>query len=636
MNAATARLSLYLRFALVMLAISVPCRIVFLLLFNRESGALSFGNIGLSLIHGFRFDAAAFAMVFFLPIILFSLPIRWRIYSRLTWFVALFLFFFVFAITLGDIIFYSISHRRSAAEMFAVFASLKDLWSFVSGSIIYIAVALPFGILPFYFLFRRQIRTPLPDIAWWQATLMVVVLSLLGIIAIRGGLQGRPLNVTHAFVTGDYFLGNVTLNPVFALLKLVAAGDSLPVNRALGDAPLVEIQQMVGGEKEKFLDAAYPFYRELNPTQPQLKKNVVIFIMESWSAKDMGAFGNANRATPNFDRVAAGGLLFTDAYALGSRSITAVPTIVSSIASMFGRAYTTSSFATNRQRGMGTIFSAQGYETIFLAGYKAGAQGFSTYMKVAGFEQIYTREKFGLTSDKSDGIWGIYDEYTFEELHKVLAKAQKPFIAVVPSLHPHHPYKLPENYAEKKYYKNIDRTDHYNALRYSDYALGKFFALAEKSPYYKNTVFIITADHTYTQEGVLNKFHVPILFYSPGFLKPAQDGRIASQLDILPSVLDLLNVHTTHSGMGKSLFTKKPLNWAMLDIDSSAGYLEPPFALIANREKPAAVYAMSDAEFAHDLLREPGGEARFAPLIRRWYSYMNRVSDAIGDNRIAP
>lgn len=636
MDAAIARLRLYLRFALVMLAISVPCRIVFLLLFHRESGALSFGNIGLSLIHGFRFDAAAFAMVFILPIVLFSLPIGWKIFARLAWFVTLFLFFFVFAITLGDIIFYSISHRRSAAEMFAVFASLKDLWSFVSGSFIYIAVGLPFGILPFYFIFRRQIRNPLPAIDWRQSLIMAILLSLLGIIAIRGGLQGRPLNVTHAFVTGDYFLGNVTLNPVFALLKLVAAGDSLPLNRALGDAPHSEIQKMVGADGEKFLDDAYPFYRELNPAQAQLKKNVVIFIMESWSAKDMGAFGNANAATPNFDRLVANGLIFTDAYALGSRSITAVPTIVSSIASMFGRAYTTSSFATNKQRGMGTIFAEQGYDTIFLAGYKAGAQGFSTYMKVAGFESIYTRERFGLSSDKSDGIWGIYDEYTFEELHKVLAKAQKPFVAVVPSLHPHHPYKLPDNYAEKKYYKNIDRVDHFNALRYSDYALGKFLALAEKSPYFRNTVIVITADHTYTQEGVLNKFHVPILFYSPGFLKPARDSRIASHLDILPSLLDLLNVRTRHASMGKSLFTKKPLDWAMLDIDSSAGYIEPPFALIANREKPAAIYAMADAEFARDLLREPGGEARFSPLIRRWYSYMNHVSDAIGDNRITP
>jgi len=629
-------LRLYIRMVVVFLIIALGCRLAFLILFNSESGQLAVGTIAVSLLHGLRFDAATFAILFGLIISLMLLPISARIWRYTLWGITLFLFFFVFVFSVGDNIFYSISHRRSAAEMFAVFASARDLWSFVSGSAIFVVPGAILGPLPFYFIFRKQIKGGLPPLQFRFALPASLFTIFISIIAIRGGLQGRPLNVTHAFVTGDYFLGNVTLNPVFAFLKLVYDGDSLPVNRALGNLPVSEIQKMLRADHENFLNIEYPFFRESNPPQAPLKKNVVILIMESWSAADMGAFGNVHKATPNFDTLVRDGLLFTNAYALGSRSITAIPTIVSSIATMFGKAYTTSAYATNKQRGMGTIFREQGYDTIFLAGYKAGAQGFSTYMKVAGFEKVLTREAFGLSKDKSDGVWGIYDEYTVEELHKVLAKTRRPFIAVWPSLHPHHPYKLPETYADRKFYTQIERTDHFNALRYSDYALGKFFALARKSAYFKDTVFILTADHTYTQKGVIAKFHVPILVYSPAFVRAGRDARIASQLDILPSLLDLLHVKTTHASMGKSLFTAEPHNWVMVDIDSSVGFFEPPYALIANREKPVAAYDFADKTFSADLLRDSTKVAALEKVSRRWYTYMNIVSDAIQNNRLAP
>ncbi len=629
------RLALFVRFLAVVLTISMAARLAFLVLFRAEAVRTDTGAVLLSLVAGLRFDLAAFALVFGFLILLFSLPLVPKQLRLSLWGFTLVLHFLYFAVTVGDLVFYSISHRRSSAEFFAVFASFKDFWAFVSGSALYIILGIPVGVAPFYLLYRKQVRRELPRIPVLQSLALMVVVALLSIIAVRGGLQGRPLNVTHAFVVGDYFLGNVTLNPIFATIKLAYTGDSLPLNRALGNLPVAEVRKAVAAEGEFFPREDYPFFRETQPTGAMVKRNVVIFIMESWSAADLGWFGHPLKATPNFDALAAEGVNFTEAYALGNRSITAVPTIASSIAGMFGKPYTTSSYANNKQRGMGTIFGEAGYAGYFVTGYKAGAQGFSTYMRVAGFDKIITRENLGLGTEKSDGVWGIYDHHTFERLHQILDAETKPFVAVVPSLHPHHPYKLPADYAEREFYKDVTRAPHFNALRYSDYALGRFFTLARKSRYFANTIFIITADHTYTQNGVLDKYRIPLLFYAPGFLRFEKRNGIASQLDILPSLIDLMQVKTAHASMGKSLWRKTGTPWAIIDLDGSMGYLRAPYAVLANRESGVAAYDMAtDPGFSRDVL----GERRpaIADRLREWFSYMNFVNESIAKNRIAP
>lgn len=629
------RLKLFLRFLIVVVTISMTARIAFLVMFRSEAVRGDFWAVALSVIAGLRFDFAAFALFFSAILVLFSLPRLPKALRFSVWGITLLLHFVYLVLTFGDLIFYSISHRRAAAEFFALFASWKDLWAFVSGSALYIIVGIPLGTAPFYLLYRRNVRAELPRLTVLQSLILIVGLVFVSIIAIRGGLQGRPLNVTHAFVVGDYFLGNVTLNPVFAALKLAYTGDSLPQNRALGKLPLAEVRKFVASEGETFPRDEYPFFRETHPAQQAIRKNVVVIIMESWSAADLAYFGNTLKATPNFDEIVRDSVSFSDAYALGNRSITAIPTIASSVAGMFGKPYTTSSFANNKQRGMGTIFAEQGYATYFVTGYKAGAQGFSTYMRVAGFEKIITRENLGLGADKSDGVWGIYDHYTFERLHELLEAETKPFVAVVPSLHPHHPYKLPVDYAEREYYKDIPRAPHFNALRYSDFALGKFFALARRSRYFCDTIFVITADHTYTQNGVRDKYRIPLVFYAPGMLKAEKREYLASQLDILPSLVDIMHLKTSHASMGKSLWRKTGTPWALIDLDGSMGYLRAPYGLLANRENAAGAYDMThDPDFSKNLISEKreGIEQR----VHEWFSYMNFVSESIAKNRIAP
>lgn len=630
------RIAIALRIFTVVLVISILSRLTFLAMFKIEAAKANFYSVLLSLLVGLRFDLSAFSMVFLLPIVLLFLPIELKGFRKMVWLLVLLLHFAWMAIALGDLIFYSISHRRAAAEFGAVFASWRDFWSFVKGSAIYIVLGIPVGILPFYFLYRRQIAKELEPISLVQSLVTIAVLILVGIIGIRGGLQGRPLNATHAFVVGDYFLGNVALNPVFATIKMAYSDSSVTINRTYATLAKSELRELLATKNDKFPEDNFVFYRSSSPTQQKhIPKNVVIFIMESWSAADLGWFGNPLKATPNFDRLADKGVSFTQAYAFGSRSITAIPTIASSIAALFGKPYTTSTYANNKQRGIGTIFAEKGYATYFITGYKAGAQGFSTYMRVAGFEKIITRENLGLGPEKSDGVWGTYDHYTFARAHEIFTAERQPFIAIVPSLQPHHPYRLPTDYAERDFYREIPRVAHFNALRYSDYALGEFLRLAEKSPYFKDTLFVITADHTYTQNGVMAKFHIPLVFYAPGFLKPERRHNLASQLDILPTVIEILGLQTTHAAMGKSLWQKNSPEWALIDMDSNVGCLMKPWGIVVNKDSPVAAYNfITDPDFSHNLL--PSHHTILDSRISQCYSLLYAINESIRENRIAP
>lgn len=626
------RLILSGKILLVVLASSELARLVFLVAFspNESKGFLP---AAAAMLTGLRFDLSAFAQLFALPLVLLWLLGHFRFIYHMVWLLLLWLHFLWLAVTFGDLVFYAIAHRRSVAEFFALFSSFRDFWAFVTGSIFYIVAGLATSILLLYFLYRKEWKLRLLPLVWKHAIAAGTLLLLGTVIAVRGGLQGRPINVTNAFTSGDYFLGNAALNPVFAAIQHFYRKEDLPHN-AKGNSPLAEVRRQFALSQEKFVSDEYPFFRKHESMgKKPLRKNVVIFIMESWSAADLGYFGNHYKATPNFDRIAAAGYSFNNALAYGNRSITALPVIVSSIAMPFGRPYTTSSYAHNRQRGLGTIFREAGYATYFVTGYKAGSQGFSSYMRVAGFENIITKENLGFAA-KDEHVWGVYDHLVFMRLHEILLQEKKPFLAVVTSLHPHHPYQLPPDYAEKDFYRGFARAAHFNALRYADYALGRFFALAEKSSYFAETIFVITADHTYGQNGVFHQYHVPLVFYSPNFLPVEKRSELASQLDILPTLLSMLRITTLHAAMGKALWPKPPAEWAVADLDSSMAYFRGRYALITDRERPLALYDWkSDPIFTNNLITARPQIAE--DLARQWFSYLNFVSQAIRQNRIA-
>nr|WP_307777131.1 LTA synthase family protein [Flavobacterium panacis] len=293
----------------------------------------------------------------------------------------------------------------------------------------------------------------------------------------------------------------------------------------------------------------------LNPKAHCNKKNVVIIILES--------FGNENiqcGQTPFLDSLITKSHYFKNAFANGKVSIDAVPSTISSIPSLMNNSFITSGYALNKTKSLPQILKEEGYNTSFFHGAFNGSQNFDQYCRVAGFDEYYGKDEY-FGTPAFDEKWGVFDEEFLHFFASKLTAFKQPFFSTLFTISSHNPYIIPEKYKGKFPKGN---TEIQESIAYTDYSLRKFFKTIQKENWYKNTLFVITADHT-SSSGTrdidktnIGKFRIPILFLDPSNQEfNVTDEKNFQQIDIMPSILDYLNVKANIVSFGKSYTSKE-------------------------------------------------------------------------------
>jgi len=525
-----------------------------------------FSEILVAFIYGIRFDIAAILMINLPILILFNLPVK---FYKICFFSYLFFFLFCFINLIGigfniaDYAYYPTIQRRL---LFEPFTQTLDIFRMVPGLFKnYTLLILAFLVFSAFFIwlalkvYKLTIKKHQMNFSYWKSTINLILLVLLTIIGIRGGFQLKPIRHTNAFYSDSKPLGYLVLNSTYTVIRSYFQY-TFPDYYFFTEKEAISIvTEMIKADDETMIDKDYPFMRMKTPVKPQIKKNIVLFIMESWSAEYVGSISGWETKTPFFDSLANKGILFTNFLANGQRSIEAVPSILASLPAVFPSSIIGSRAEVNKIRGLGSILKEIGYTTSFHHGASSGSMGFDAYVPSAGFDLYFTKESFSNFADSLyDGIWGIFDEPFFLDAANKMNKFGKPFCSVIFSLSSHDPFKIPTNRKQIfDIYKN--ETDFQKAMRYSDFSLRKFFAYAEKQDWYKNTIFFITGDHTFytTRNDVFSSFHIPLLIFDPENQIGKVETQVGSHVDILPTILDLLNIKTIHSSMGRSLLDEK-------------------------------------------------------------------------------
>lgn len=297
--------------------------------------------------------------------------------------------------------------------------------------------------------------------------------------------------------------------------------------------------------------------RVVKKAAPEKHKNVMIVVMESMSADYMGIFGNQENLTPNLDRLAREGLFFSNAYATGTRTVRGLEAVTLSIPPTPGQSII-------RRKGneglfsLGFVFKDRGYDTRFIYGGYGYFDNMNAFFAANGFDII---DRTNMAKDEVEfaNVWGVCDEDMFK---KALAQAdaaykrKQPFMHVIMTTSNHRPYTYPQG--------RIDiapKTGRYGGVKYADYSVGKLIEWASKKPWYKDTVFVFVADHTAGAGGKAelapNKYHIPIIYYAPGFLKPKRYESIASQIDVGPTLLGMLDFSYYTKFYGEDLYDDK-------------------------------------------------------------------------------
>lgn len=454
------------------------------------------------------------------------------------------------------------------------------------------------------------------------STLTFLLLSTLAIGGIRGDFRKstRPINLLDAsrFVT-DASQADFVLNTPFAIIRTWNTNTFKKVNlvdKATIDSLLVPVKQ----------------YKN----NPKSKPNVVIFILESYAKEYISAF-NKDNIIPNYkgyspfvDSLAQHSLIFTNGYANGYKSIHGMSSVLAGIPS-FKDAFTSSPYPKQKIQSLVSILKSEGYDTSFFHGAPNGSMGFLGFGNILGFDHYYGKNEYNNDAD-FDGSWGIWDEPFFQYFNKTLSQKKAPFMATLFSVSSHEPYVIPEKY-EGKFPKG-DNPIH-QCIGYTDFSLRKFFNAAKKESWYNNTIFVLVADHDnliyYSEYGKDQNFHtVPILFFSPNKKYKGVNKDWAQQIDIYPTLLDMIGYDKPFRSWGRSLISKDKVSPFVMRYSSDKyQMMSGNYICTFDGEKAVGFYQKDDKELQHNLInmRNPDMNALEKRCKAFLQDYMERIID---------
>ncbi len=304
-------------------------------------------------------------------------------------------------------------------------------------------------------------------------------------------------------------------------------------------------------------------------------RNVVLISVESLSASFLGSFGNRDGLTPHLDALAKQGLLFSQLYATGTRTVRGLEALSIGIPPIPGQSVVRRP-DNEHLASIGEILRRQGYETFFLYGGYGYFDNMNAYYAGNNY-RVVDRTDFPKASVGFENVWGVADEFLFDNSLTQLDQAHaagKPFLAQIMTTSNHRPYTYPAG--------RIDIASpggRSGAVKYTDYAIGHFIEQARTKAWFAETLFVIVADHCASAAGKTKLpvpgYHIPLILYAPALLQPGRDDRLASQIDIPPTLLDVMGLPGDEHFFGQSVFEQKDANRrAFISNYQELGYLK--------------------------------------------------------------
>ena len=581
---------------------------------------LSFGHIMEMLAGGLVFDTSAILVTNIPYIVMMLFPLHQKetnIYQQVSKGVFLFINGLALAVNLCDAVYFRFTMRRTTTTIFSEFSNEGNILSiFFKELVNHFYLVFIFGVIIWaLYKFYRSTRLRQRHYVWWQYD-VAMLLSLLfvapfTVAGIRGGFTTavRPITISNANQYADHPIeAALVLNTPFSLYRTIGK-DVFVVPDYFSPEDLEMIYSPIHQPDIVTNDS-------VDSDTTFVKKNVVILIVESFGREYIGALnrsldgGRYKGYTPFVDSLIAHSVTFTHSYCNGRKSIDGMPSILSSIP-MFVEPFFLTPASMNHVSGIARLLGNEGYETAFFHGAQRGSMGFQAFANATGFKAYYGREDFNADSrfgndDDFDGTWAIWDEPFLQYYGAKMSEMKEPFMTAVFTASSHHPYVVPEKY--QKTFPEEGLVIH-KCIRYTDMALRKFFERVSHEPWFNNTIFVLTSDHTnlsdhdYYQTD-LGGFCSPIIIYEPGNNNrlPEIQDKIAQQIDILPTLMGMLNYQKPYFAFGIDLFnTRAEETWAVNYLNGIYQYVKKGHVLQFDGEQTVGVYALKDSLMRHNL-----------------------------------
>lgn len=539
---------------------------------------------------GWLFDTSAILYLNILYIFLFLFPFHYKeneLYQKILKVLFVSINSLAIVANLADTVYFQYTNRRTTASVFQEFGKEGNLAKIIGTELLnhwYLVIVALLLVYLLYKLYRKPVAVrPVGLWAYYGMRIAVLIIFLpFCVFGMRGGIGSavRPITISNAnqYVNRPIETA-IVLNTPFCII------------RTIGKKPFTVPDYF---KDEQSLEKVYTPLHVPTDSTVFRPLNVVVFIIESFGKEYIGALngGGAYKSyTPFTDSLAAESLTFKYSFANGRKSIDGMPSILSGIP-MFVEPFFLTPASLNTVSGIGGELKKKGYYTAFFHGAENGSMGFEAYARTSGFTDYFGRTEYNNDRD-FDGTWAIWDEEFFQFFADRLSEFRQPFATAIFSASSHHPFAIPQRY--KGRFPEGSLPIH-KCIRYTDYSLKRFFEKASRQPWFRNTLFVITADHTNQTEHPeyqtdYGYYSVPILFYHPeSDLKGHVDG-IAQQTDIMPTVLGYLGYDQPYLSFGCDLVHTTPADtYAVNYTNGIYQYLKGSFLLQFDGTKTVAFY----------------------------------------------
>jgi phosphoglycerol transferase MdoB-like AlkP superfamily enzyme len=544
---------------------------VFFLLFNaRLTLALPFKEIPLIFVHGFSMDLSVsfYAMIIPTLLIILSPLIQWNILKPVLYVYTAFFLGLITLVFVGDLELYHFWNFRLDKTPLKYLDAPQVMFASVSLWVIIrqLMIALLLFLLSWW-IFRKGVKKLFPVTGrshWFVAPVFMLVLGS-SIIPIRGGFGVAPMNSGFAWFSSHPYANHAALNMPFHLFESL-------LNNQPEKNPYVRFTT----------DKADTYYHDLFPvdTVPagsvlkHNRPNVIVIVLESFTAKVIEPLGGLSGVTPNMSRFAQEGILFDHFYASGDRTDKALPAILSGFPSIPNQSVTKFAGKAEHLPSISGSLKKAGYHTAFYYGGTINFAGLRAYLTGSQYDRIIDLDHFPRIARTSK--WGVHDEITFDTLLHDIDKTPTPFFKVMLTLSSHEPYDVPMAPVFKG--KN-EETLFLNSLYYTDSVLGLFVDKAKKQSWWNNTLIIFVADHGVRLPGntpneAVEKFRIPMIWIGGALNRQHFNiSKTASQTDIISTLFGQLGLPVPDCPFSKDILSTQSRSFAYYAFNNGFGFV---------------------------------------------------------------
>lgn len=602
------------------------------------------------LLQGVRVDFASMGWLMLVPAIVSAIVLAdhrlgraWSVVQRV-WLTAGTLFFFF--MELSTPAFLATYDFRPNRLFFEYLTSPREVFTMlVNGHLpeLGIAAALTAAGAVAFWKFTGRVSRGLAFPRWQFRPLYAVCAAAALIIGARSTFGHRPLNPSMVAFSADAMVNSLAINSGYSVIfSAKQMGDEENAGEIYGKMRLEEViarvKKMRGRPESDYVSAEQPtLSRNTASVRRERPKNIVVILMESQGAQFIGTLGGLP-LSPKFDALAREGWLFEKCFATGTRSVRGIEAVVTGFTPTPARSVVKLG---KSQQGFFTVaglLADRGYRTAFIYGGEKHFDNMASFFYGNGFQEIIDEKDY--KNPTFSGSWGASDEDLFAMADKKFREwsaAGTPFYSLVFTSSNHDPFEFPDGRIELY---DAEKQTRNNAAKYADYALGNFFEAAKKSEYWKDTVFLVVADHDSRVSGAalvpIRHFHVPALILGAGV--PAQrDSRLISQIDLAPTLLSLAGIDAEYPMLGFDLTRESPER-ALMIYDKNFALMRGDRVAILLPSKPAQGFRYDFVEkklVPADITEEEARDALAAVLFGS-YAYKFGLYKETGNEKRKP